>query len=593
MQINSIIPHSQPISRRETWLVCLLLLTALILRISAFDRMAVEHFDEGVYASNLWFGAETEFSYPQRQFYAPPLFPFLVEISISLWGTSAAGCMATSLASGLATVACVWWIARCWFGSAAGIGAMAFAACSDFHVQFSRMCLTDVPMCLGLLVAVFLFSRLPQGRIAWYGVAAGAVAAVTWWIKYTGWLALAICAAASLADILCRRGWGRPQNRLSIGWLIMASSCVLLCVPMFQQLQPSGGYTAIARNHAGYLIGPSGWLSAVGRHHAIQRHYDDWSTLAGLLLAVVLSQWIQWPSGTWRQATGSERGRMLLRLAGLGSLAGLLSTAIGTAPLLLAASVWGLVRQLRRAHRDPKLGSSLPGWLVLTWIAGLMLSVPMYQPFPRLALPWVIAVWLGAASLAGRTMQDRPSNPITRMPPGTNSLLSIAVITLFAISLILNFAARGRWAAWQDQTRMTQAANQIRTIIHKHTSATNPASSVVYTYAEPALFYQLSSLSVSSQPIDNLSFAQRTAHSATHVYLVAGPHAERSQQFAAEWAMVAHRFLAVDEIPYTPTDLVRFNSEPPETGHRGGNTSQPPLKLFRLRQPELPQSETP
>ena len=592
MQTNSIIPQSQPISRLEFWLVSLLLLTAAIVRIAAFDRMAVEHFDEGVYASNLWFGAETGFAYPQRQFYAPPLFPFLVEISISLWGTSAVGCMTTSLLCGLATVACVWWIARCWFGTAGGITALSLAACSDFHVQFSRMCLTDVPVCLALLISVFLFSRLPQRPIAWYGFAAGSVAALAWWIKYTGWLALAICAAAGLADIVCRRRWGRIPRRLALGWLVMVSSCLLLCTPMFQQLQPSGGYTAIARNHAGYLVGPSGWLAAVGSHQAIQRHYDDWSTLAGLLLAVVLSQWLQWPSGAWRQETGSQRLRMICALAGLGSLAGLLSTVIGTVPLLLTAAVWGLIRNLSRTHRDPHPGRALPGWLLLTWIAGLMCSVPMYQPFPRLALPWIVAVWLGAASLAVRPVQGQPVNPTTVIPSKASSLLSLAVIILFAISLVVNPDARGRFAAWQDQTQMAQAAKQIRATIHKNTSPEHSASPVVYTYAEPALFYQLSALSVSSQPIDSLAFAHHTPPSATQVFLVWGPQAAGSQPFAAEWGQVAHRFLALDEIPYAPTDLVRFNSEAPDAADRGGHTSRQPLKLFRLRHPGVPQSET-
>ncbi|MEO1997010.1 MAG: glycosyltransferase family 39 protein, partial [Planctomycetaceae bacterium] len=383
MQQTSIIPRNTALSRREALLVCLLLFAAFLLRVAWFERMAVEHFDEGVYASNLWFGSESE--YPHRQMYAPPLFPSAVEISISLLGPGAAGCLATSLATGIATVACIWWIARSWFGIAAGISALSLAAFSDFHIQFSRMCLTDVPVCCALASAVFMFSRVIQGHVGRYAVAAGTLTAIGWWTKYTGWLPVAICGAASLAWIVNHRKWGTSHNRVLIGWLMMASVCGLLTAPMFHQLQDSGGYAAIARNHSGYVTGPALWLTALGQHHAIQCHYDDWSTLCGLLLAVVLSQWIQWPNNAWRQATRIDRGRMTLNLTGLASLAGLASIFMGTMFALGIASVWGLLQQLRRKRLIAESSSTMPVWIMLSWITGLTMAVPMYQPFPRLA----------------------------------------------------------------------------------------------------------------------------------------------------------------------------------------------------------------
>ena len=48
------------------------------LRLAALSRSAVEHFDEGVYASNMYFGAP-DYAYPQQRFYAPPLLPALIE----------------------------------------------------------------------------------------------------------------------------------------------------------------------------------------------------------------------------------------------------------------------------------------------------------------------------------------------------------------------------------------------------------------------------------------------------------------------------------------------------------------------------------
>ncbi|MEO1997673.1 MAG: hypothetical protein ABGZ17_20620, partial [Planctomycetaceae bacterium] len=105
------------------------------------------------------------------------------------------------------------------------------------------------------------------------------------------------------------------------------------------------------------------------------------------------------------------------------------------------------------------------------------------------------------------------------------------------------------------------------------------------TYAEPALFYQLAARSVSTRPISNLSFSQSTSHSTTNVFLVTGPHADRSRPFAAEWAKVADRFLPLSEFQSVATDLVRLNSEQPQANGELAPDTQHRLQLFQLRIP--------
>ena len=46
-------------SRLELILLGIVLLVACLARVMFFSDVAVEHFDEGVYASNLWFSAES------------------------------------------------------------------------------------------------------------------------------------------------------------------------------------------------------------------------------------------------------------------------------------------------------------------------------------------------------------------------------------------------------------------------------------------------------------------------------------------------------------------------------------------------------
>ena len=545
--------------------------------------MAIEHFDEGVYASNLWFGPDSE--YPQRALYAPPMFPFLVGITISLFGTGAAGCMAISLATGLATVGGIWWMARSWFGVGAGVFVLSLAALSDFHIQFSRMCLTDATLCCALIAAVYMFSRVSTGHTVSSAGIAGAAAALAWWTKYTGWLPLAICGSASVACGVFHSKSAVSRKQLSIGWLVMVGVCAVLCVPLFQGLEDIGGYSAITSNHSGYVTGLSGWLAACRQHHAIQLHYDDWPTLGGLLLAIVLGQWMTWPQDAWNQASRGSRLRMALGLLGLAALAGLARLWIGTTATLFAICLWGLATQLFDKQQHNAAASKLPAWLLLSWIGGLSLAVPMYQPFPRLALPWVIAVWLGAAAALkprdATTAENSPKLPLH--PKFLHPLVSAALSILFVISLYASMDSLGRLAAWQDQTHMAQTADRMQSQIKQHSSGMSSGQYIVYTYAEPAMFYQLAARSVSTLPINNLSFAHATRQPTHAVFLITGPHADRSPTFAAEWAQVAQRFELLHESPCAPTDLVRLNSESPQSNGTLGPHPDQRLRLFQLR----------
>ena len=72
--------------RKEILLIATIVLLGTILRFAYPSRMAVEHFDEGVYASNIWFGEATNYQFPNRHLYAPPLLPYLIEWSVIFLG---------------------------------------------------------------------------------------------------------------------------------------------------------------------------------------------------------------------------------------------------------------------------------------------------------------------------------------------------------------------------------------------------------------------------------------------------------------------------------------------------------------------------
>jgi len=85
---------------------------------------------------------------------------------------------------GVTTVAAAWWVGRLAYGVPAGLLAAVATAVETTHVAYSRAAVTDVPMTLGVTLALGLALA---GRLEWAGVAAGLAAAA----KYPGVFALA------------------------------------------------------------------------------------------------------------------------------------------------------------------------------------------------------------------------------------------------------------------------------------------------------------------------------------------------------------------------------------------------------------------
>ena len=135
--------ESRP-ARAELVLLLLIVLGGFVLRLVHPSRMSVEHFDEGVYASNIASGAPYDYRYPDRHLYAPPLLPWIVEWSIVFFGPSHLGTMLVGVLSGGLTVALLWWVARRWFGMEAGLAAATLAALSDFHLLYSHFDIINI-----------------------------------------------------------------------------------------------------------------------------------------------------------------------------------------------------------------------------------------------------------------------------------------------------------------------------------------------------------------------------------------------------------------------------------------------------------------
>ena len=117
-------PFVQAPDASVRWDVVLLALAAAVLRVIAFDRLGVDHFDEDGYAMTAAAIAAGEVPrgiYPLLHFPSPPLYFGTGAALMALFGTTSASVLLDlSAAGGVATVVAVYLVGRRWLGRAAG-----------------------------------------------------------------------------------------------------------------------------------------------------------------------------------------------------------------------------------------------------------------------------------------------------------------------------------------------------------------------------------------------------------------------------------------------------------------------------------------
>ena len=448
--------HSRLVCRLELLLAVLLAVTGLVLRCWRLDVETVEHFDEGVYSSVLWYDGAAGQPWPGRQYFAPGGLPLLIELSGLLTGQSRLAPLFPAVCFGVMTPLACWLLAREWFGRTTGFLALAISATSDFHILYSRMALTDVPVLFFQVLAVWQGSRAVfWGR--WRAiVCAGLCTAAGWWLKYTGWLPLAILYSGVAVWWLA--GGHQSHRFFAVLWRLFLVTVVTAVgfLPCWLQLQQVGGYSAVSAGHLSYVSGWAGWSANLQEQLAGQDRLDGFRGATGLGLGFALfgilrslgasgSTWNagdpvavgQMAVGNWWRGVMGQCFRTLAAAVFLG----VLSLRVGTPFILLTLAVGGLAGSwlwptVMLQWRQSRVGQSVVGsdkalqlsavpataaaggravygggsaavdpalgfWLLTAWFLGLLLVTPLYYPYSRLYLPLCAAVWLASAAALG------------------------------------------------------------------------------------------------------------------------------------------------------------------------------------------------
>tara|TARA_R110002072_G_scaffold303123_1_gene494706 strand:- start:133209 stop:135344 length:2136 start_codon:yes stop_codon:yes gene_type:complete len=459
------------VSRTELVAILVITVAGFAARFAFLNELAIEHFDEGVYASNLWFPDEG-YQYPDRFLYAPPLLPSLIEWSMILVGEARWVPFLPSLILGSLTVPLAWWSVRRWSSGASGVAAAGLLSLNDFHISMSRSALTDAPMVFFLLLAVWLAVEALADRNLRLSAMAGFVTGLAWATKYNGWLPVAIAVSGSAAACIL---WPRAKSpdelnagRLSIGSIIACLAVLTLAAaatwfPVWWDLQPIGGYARVADNHRNYVTGFAEWWSAAVRHEAVQRHYAGWPTLLSGWLAVISSALVfRVERSTWNETSphhdSSDGGSIHAAEPGVKrstwnefnfiktvAMTAALVGAVALSPVV-ALGIWSLIeliasgKSVRRIHQQrlestssrttenqrpsksrSKKATGSDGastierahrswfgvWLHLAWLCGLTLTTPLYRPYPRLILPLLCVGCVGTGLAIVRLLHGR------------------------------------------------------------------------------------------------------------------------------------------------------------------------------------------
>jgi dolichyl-phosphate-mannose-protein mannosyltransferase len=590
-------------SRGEVAVVVLIVACGFMLRAASPATMAIEHFDEGVYASNLWFSEAEEYRYPARHLYAPPLLPFLLESTVMLLGPSAWGTMLVGIFCGGCTVAVVWWVARRWFGVESGIAAATLAAFSDFHILYSRTALTDVPLCLWMLPAVyFIWEAFRTLRLRWI-LAAGIATGLGWWTKYNGWLPLAVGLAGLISWVLVHKHLlpqGFSFRKLIAVWLGIAVTAVIVWSPVWMGLQSRGGYQAVRENHSRYIVGLEGWFDSLIQQWGNHRLLEGWLTSAGVGLALLLSGVAFLGNRkvfTWNSPSRLGPSRWVLPpvLLCVAILLAVVSAYIGTSILWGAAVIVGVGVPLWQtrfnrnatAESNPqhkKLAETISAcWLLAAWFVGLLVATPFYQPYPRLTLPWIVASWLGAAAAIPWLMRQMFREVEAEETGQSRSLLrrSVAIASVSSVTALVLLASAEKHLVtqgvpgWQNRTGIKEIAEKmvqsISTRIQKNSAAGSNSDSPlqadfkITVYGEPAMFFHLSAIDARLpetrflvQPVAQLNI---NSSPSIPMFLVIGHQAHHDPKVNAQLNQLQEtgRLEKINDFPYHPSDLVLLN----------------------------------
>lgn len=497
-------PLLKPLETERVGRLDLLVLTAVAaaLRFWAWGTIGLDHFDEGGYAMSARSIAEGSFlddRYPLQHFLSPPFLFGVAGSVMRLAGPHDFVLSAVSAVMGIATVALAYLAATRWFGREAGLATGLLVALADFHVLYSRSGLTDVSFTFWFVAAVFCFAE-SERRGSWlWAVLAGVTTGMAWNTKYHGWLAIGVGAALVLMGLpRSRRDLARGAARVGVAAGIAAA--MYLPWALFIMDQP-GGYGRLAEEHAHYLR-PLRALRQTWYHLNTQLYLDGWlGRLAPGLAAITIAF-----------AGGSHADRRS-RL-GRASIVGALGLALGNSLFAGVAALAALPRAVARRAPGPHAG--------IAFFALFCALTPLYYPYPRLVMPWLLAAHLLAGSAVALVLREGFRGLVPPLPSPLAAFVRRGIAVTAAACCAVALFIRPPWQSadtFQPKDGFRLASSQLAERI--------PESGTVVVWGEPGVVFYLRDRFERVHHVDDLRRLGEYAAESEPLFLVTSIYANR------------------------------------------------------------------
>jgi len=508
-------------ARNERWLLGLLLLVAFGLRAWDLGSAGLDHYDEGAYVLSAlgWSDASQPHRlFPGQDRFAPPGYFGLAALAYRLAGApSDTAALMVNVLFGTLCVGLLYWLVRAAFGPAQAAVAATLLALDEYHIGLCRAALTDVVFATAFMLALGLSCRALERRSYAGAALAGLAVGFAWNTKYHGWLVVPVCAAALLCHALFRRERDRSWlGALPVGVVIgaVAALCYLPWV-LHVQGEP-GGYEGLARYQRGFLN--RHWLDNLLEQLRQQAFLDGPLSRAALPLGCALGALVGGTGASLWLVLGAAVGALLLGSFGC--------------TLLLAVAGLSLVLRKDAPYRH---------WLALGAFGTFGVLTPLYHPYGRLALPFVLACKaLAAVAVVAAAARARDQGVGLRaaLAPG----LAVVVAALV-------FAGASRLPdpsnPWRPSDSMRRATEQMLTHV--------PPGSRVIVIGDPTVsfYFQLAG----RRGFELLKDLNELDAIREPAFLVRGRYSDRAPSLRKGLAARADRLQALGVYPVDPKDI--------------------------------------
>jgi 4-amino-4-deoxy-L-arabinose transferase-like glycosyltransferase len=483
-------------------LLAAVVVLAGVARLWAIGNTGLDHFDSGGYALSalaVFKGDVPEGFFSDQILLSPPFF--FGASGLIMWALHTSSdkvLIGLSTLMGILTIPLVYLVTYRSFGRAAAAVTSIMLALSDFHILFSRSALTDVMFAFWFLLALWLYSEADVRESMKLAVAAGLATGLAWNTKYHGWLAGVVAFMALLP--LLRTSSLRRFLEGFIRLVVAAAVATATYVPWFWYVnQQPGGYESLALNHAHHLR-PLRALHHVAVHFQAQVYLDGWlgrlaPALALAIVAIVYAN------------TRESRRSLLVRWLPVFLVLGVVLGEVVFAALLAVGSLGVLVRR-GGTHR----------WIVLAFALLFTLLTPLYIPYTRLLLPWVVAIFM----LAGLAVSELAKNPTQGAFGGPSRVRRISwaagIMALLALCLVIR-------PPWRSASTF-RASDEFR-IATAQVAELIPPGSTAPVWGEPAVVFYLTQLGRNAWHIDRPADLYDRLDPGSVAYLVTGIYSGR------------------------------------------------------------------